>query len=53
MPSKYKTDAERLAASQISGEDLTKLNINKDLILSFKEEHKKYIKYHRENKFKK
>ena len=34
-------------------EDLTKLNINKDTVLNLKENHKKYIKYHRENKFKK
>ena len=33
-------------------EDLTKLNINKDTVLDLKENHKKYIKYHRENKFK-
>ena len=42
-----------IISSKLSNEDLTKLNINKDTVLNLKENHKKYIKYHRENKFKK
>lgn len=49
----FEDNGKIIISSQLSNEDLTKLNINKNLILNFKDEHKKYIKYHREIKFKK
>ena len=49
----FEDNGKIIISSKLSNEDLTKLNINKDTVLNLKENHKKYIKYHRENKFKK
>lgn len=48
----FENDGKIIISNKLSNEDLIKLNINKDIKLNFKENHKKYIKYHRENKFK-
>ena len=42
-----------IKSSQLSNDDLSKLNINLDVKLDFKDEHYKYLNYHRLNKFKK
>ena len=42
-----------IKSSQLSNDDLSKLNINLDVTLDFKDEHFKYLNYHRLNKFKK
>ena len=42
-----------IKSSQLSNDDLSKLNINLDVKLDFKDEHFKYLNYHRLNKFKK
>ena len=42
-----------IISSKLNNEDLAKLNINKETKLNLKENHKKYFKHHRDNKFKK
>ena len=42
-----------IKSSQLSNDDLSKLNINLNFKLDFKDEHFKYLNYHRLNKFKK
>ena len=49
----FEDDGKIIISSKLSNEDLTRLNINKDTVLDLKENNKKYIRYHRENKFKK
>ena len=42
-----------IKSSQLSNDDLNKLNINLDVKLDFKDEHYKHLDCHRLNKFKK
>ena len=42
-----------IKSNKLSDEDLEKLNINSDIKLDFKDEHFKYLEYHRLNKYKK
>ena len=42
-----------MKSNKLSDEDLEKLNINTDIKLDFKNEHFKYLEYHRLNKYKK
>ena len=49
----FEDNGKIIISSKLSNEDFAKLNIDKDLVINFKEEHLKYMKYHREVKFQK
>ncbi len=49
----FEDNGKIIISKKLNNEDLAKLNIDKDLVINFKEEHLKYMKYHREIKFQK
>ena len=49
----FDENGELIKSNKLSNEDLKKLNINPNIKLKFKNEHFKYLEYHRLNKFKK
>ena len=49
----FEDNGKIIVSKEISSEDLSKLNINRNFTIFFKEAHKKYLRYHRDIKFKK